>query len=336
MNHRRQFLKEAGMVVGGIIFSKWKPGRLKNETMNQKKEFDVIIVGGSYAGLAAGMALGRAMRNILIIDSGNPCNQQTPHSHNFLTNDGKTPEEIASIARHQVSQYPTVQFLNGWVTTGSKTSNGFVISTETGAEFRARKLVFATGIRDIKPDIPGFAASWGISVLHCPYCHGYEVRHQPTGLLANGDAAFDMAFLLRNWTNVLTLYTNGEASLGDDQKLKLAKYGIELVEDAIEELEHDEGKLQRIIFKEGRMTALNVLYAPLPFQQHSDLPVRLGCAMTKEGYIEINPMHMTTVEGVYACGDNVTRMRTVANAVAMGTITGMMVNRDLVDEDFRD
>lgn len=304
--------------------------------MNQKKEFDVIIVGGSYAGLAAGMALGRALRNVLIIDSGNPCNQQTPHSHNFLTNDGKTPEEISSIARQQVSQYPTVQFLNSWVVTGTKTSNGFVITTEAGVEFRARKLVFATGIRDIKPEIPGFAASWGISVLHCPYCHGYEVRHQPTGLLANGDAAFDMAFLLRNWTNNLTLYTNGVASLGDDQKRKLAKYGIELVEDGIEELEQNKGKIQSIILKGGRKTSIKVLYAPLPFEQHSDLPESIGCDLTNEGYIQINPRFMTTVEGVYACGDNVTRMRTVANAVAMGTSAGMMLNRDLVDEDFRD
>jgi thioredoxin reductase len=336
MNHKRRFLKEAGIVVGGIIISKWKQERLKRETMNQKKEFDVIIVGGSYAGLAAAMALGRAMRNVLIVDSGNPCNQQTPHSHNFLTNDGKTPEEIASIARHQVSQYPTVQFLNGWVTTGTKTSNGFVISTETGGEYRARKLIFATGIRDIKPDIPGFAASWGISVLHCPYCHGYEVRHQPTGLLANGDTALEMAFLLRNWTNDLTLYTNGEARLDDDQKRKLAKYGIELLEDEIEELEHNKGKIQSIIFKGGRKTSIKVLYAPLPFEQHSDLLVSMGCEISKEGYIEINARYMTTVEGVYACGDNVTRMRTVANAVAMGTSAGMMLNRDLVDEDFRD
>lgn len=304
--------------------------------MDQRKELDVIIVGGSYAGLAAGMALGRALRNVLIIDSGNPCNQQTPQSHNFLTNDGKTPAEISRIARHQVSQYPTVQFLNSWVSTGYKSSHGFVITTEAGQEFRARKLIFATGIRDIKPDIPGFAESWGISVLHCPYCHGYEVRHQPTGQLANADTGFEMAFLLRNWTNDLTLYTNGDAKLSNEQRKKLSKHQIELVEDRIDALEHDNGNIQSILFNGGRKTPLKVLYAPLPFQQHAAVPESMGCAMTKEGYIEINPMYMTSVAGVYACGDNVTRMRTVSNAVAMGTSTGIMVNRDLVDEDFRD
>src|SRR3954467_2825105 len=128
--------------------------------MKQDKQYDVIIVGGSYAGLAAGMALGRALRKVLILDGGNPCNKQTPHSHNFLTNDGKTPQEIASLARQQVQMYDTVGFLDALVTAGIETEIGFEIQTQPGKTFTASKLIFATGIKDIMPDIPGFAVCW--------------------------------------------------------------------------------------------------------------------------------------------------------------------------------
>src|SRR5690606_19368783 len=146
-----------------------------------------IIIGGSYAGLSAAMALGRSLRKVLIIDAGKPCNRQTPHSHNFITQDGKTPAEISSIARAQVAQYETVTFLSGFAVEGKKTNSGFEIKTEKGEIFESKKLILATGVKDIMSEIPGFAECWGISVIHCPYCHGYEVRNEKTGILANGD-----------------------------------------------------------------------------------------------------------------------------------------------------
>src|SRR5690606_408454 len=138
------------------------------------KNFDVIIIGGSYAGLSSAMTLGRALRNVLMIDSGKPCNRQTPHSHNFITQDGEEPGTIAEKAKAQVLKYDTVKFLNDLAVSGKKTENGFVIATETGKEFATKKLVFATGVKDIMPGIKGFSECWGISVIHCPYCHGYE------------------------------------------------------------------------------------------------------------------------------------------------------------------
>ncbi|MEO9210991.1 MAG: NAD(P)/FAD-dependent oxidoreductase, partial [Ginsengibacter sp.] len=171
--------------------------------------YDVIIIGGSYSGLAAGMALGRALRKVLIIDNDEPCNRQTPHSHNFLTQDGNTPSEISALARQQVQQYKTIQFLKGLATNAVKTSTGFEIETNTGKRFFARKIIIATGIKDLMPNIPGFAESWGISVLHCPYCHGYEVRNQKTGILGNGNYGYEFSVLISNWTKDLTLYTNG-------------------------------------------------------------------------------------------------------------------------------
>ncbi|WP_339810051.1 NAD(P)/FAD-dependent oxidoreductase [uncultured Imperialibacter sp.] len=295
---------------------------------------DVIIVGGSYAGLAAGLALGRALRKVLIIDSGKPCNKQTPHSHNFLTQDGTAPAEIASIAKQQVLTYDTVSLLNDRVVNAKKLDSGFEVFVPSGESFTARKLIFATGIKDVMPEIPGFKESWGKSVLHCPYCHGYEVRGQKTGILANGDSGYEFCMLIANWTSDLTLYTNGNSTLTHEQTTSLRNHKINIVEDEILKLDQTNGYLNSIQFKTGRVEPVTALYARLPFQQHCDIPQQLGCELSEEGYIKVDAAQKTSVPGVYACGDNVTRMRTVANAVSMGTTTGLMVNKELIEEEF--
>lgn len=302
--------------------------------MIQSKNYEVIITGGSYSGLAAGMALGRALRQVLILDSGKPCNQQTPHSHNFLTQDGKTPHEIAALARQQVEKYGTVTFLNDLALYSLKTADGFEVKTESGETFRAKKLIFATGIKDILPGISGLEECWGISVLHCPYCHGYEIRNERTGILANGEPAFEFCSLIAHWTNDLTLFTNGTSALTAEQTAVLKRHGISIVDTAIESLQHLNGYIQRIVFKDGTAHAIKALYTRVPFVQHCEIPQLLGCELTDEGYVRVDGMQRTSVPGVFACGDNTTRMRTVANAVAMGTTTGMMVNRELITEEF--
>ena len=302
--------------------------------MKDKNQFDVIIIGGSYAGLATAMALGRALRNVLIIDSGKPCNRQTPHSHNFLTQDGKAPKEILTLAKQQVVAYDTVTFFDGIATKGLKTSNGFEIQTETGDKFSATKLVFATGIKDIMPEIAGFSECWGISVLHCPYCHGYEVKNEITGILGNGEYGFEFSKLISNWTKKLTLFTNGTSTLTDEQKRQLEKHSIEIVEKEIKELEHQNGQLKSIIFRDGSKQIVKAIYTKLPFEQNCTIAKQLGCELTEDGYIKIDATQTTTTKDVFACGDNATRLRTVANAVAMGTFTGMMVNKELIEERF--
>lgn len=296
--------------------------------------FDVVIVGGSYAGLAAGMALGRSLKQVLIIDSGKPCNRQTPHSHNFLTQDGKPPHEIATLARQQVEQYDTVKFFSGLAVTGTKTENGFAISTASGESFSAKKLIFATGITDILPAVEGVAECWGISVLHCPYCHGYEVRNERTGILANGDIGFELSGLISNWTKDLTLFTNGASTLTAEQTAKLKSHNIKIAEGEIKKLEHTHGHIQNIVFKDGTTSSVKALYARITFEQHCTVPGTLGCDMTEEGYIKADPLQKTSVPGVFACGDNTTRLRTVANAVATGAFTGMVANREMIFEAF--
>lgn len=302
--------------------------------MVNRIEFDVIIVGGSFSGLAAAMALGRALRNVLVIDSGMPCNSSTPKSHNFLTQDGKTPRDITAIARGQLTTYKTIDFYENVAESAVRTMQGFDVTVGDGKKFTAKKLIFATGIKDLMPEIKGFAECWGKSVLHCPYCHGYEVRFEPTGILGNGDYGYEFSALISNWTNDVTLFTNGKSSLTPDQTKKLHSNGIPIVEKEIAELDHVSGKLQRINFKDGTTSFVKALYTRVPFQQHCHIPSALGAQLTDDGYIKVDSSYKTTIDGVFACGDNTTRLRTVANAVSQGTAAGMMVNKELINENF--
>ncbi len=295
-----------------------------------QKEYDVIIIGGSYAGLSAALSLARALKNVLVIDGGKPCNWQTPHSHNFLTQDGQSPKAISDLAKSQVLAYENVTLLEDFAISGEQTATGFEIVTENDKVFHAQKLIFANGIKDQFPDIVGFSECWGISVIHCPYCHGYEVRNQKTGLLGNGEDAFEFAKLLWNWTKELTLFTNGKCALNEDQKQSLADKGIQINEQEIVEIVHDKGKIKHLVFSDGGTETMNALYARVKFEQHCGIPQQLGCEFTEAGLIASDHFQKTTVEGVYACGDNTSMMRSVANAVYSGNMAGAAVSKELI------
>lgn len=298
-----------------------------------ENKFDVIIIGGSYSGLSAAMALGRSLRNVLIIDSGKPCNRQTPHSHNFITHDGKTPKEISDLAKVQVLEYETVKFYDGVVAKMEKDAEIFTIKTENGEIFTAKKLILASGIKDVMPDIAGFAECWGISVIHCPYCHGYEVKGEVTGILSNGDIAFDFSKLVFNLTKDLTLFTNGTSTLNKEQTEKFVRNNISIIEDEIEKVQHKNGNIQKIIFKNGKEVSLKALYAKVGFEQNIKVE-DLGIELNENGFIKVDMLQKTNIPGVFACGDNVTMMRSVANAVAQGNFAGAVVNKELSEEEF--
>ena len=303
---------------------------------NQGEQFDVIIIGGSYAGLSAAMTLGRSLRKVLVIDSGNPCNASTPHSHNFLTQDGKAPQEISEIAKSQVEKYNTVKFYLGQAVKGGKTTTGFLIETSEGDVIEAKKLIFATGITDQMPAIDGLRECWGVSVIHCPYCHGYEVRGQKTGVIGNGDSGFDYLRMIANWTKDLTLFTNGKSALSEGQLAKLEYHNIQLVEKEIVQIEHDNRLIQNVAFADGYKQQLSALYYRASFQQHCTIPESLGCELTEQGFYKVDAFQRTTVPGIYACGDNSSPMRSVANAVGSGNMAAAMLNRDMVENDFQE
>lgn len=302
--------------------------------MADTTHYEVIIIGGSYAGLSAAMSLGRSMRKVLVIDSGKPCNIQTPHSHNFITHDGKAPHDIAMLAKEEVLKYDTVQFHDTVAVAGRKTDNGFEIEIETGHKFTAERLLFATGVRDILPDIKGLRECWGITVIHCPYCHGYEFRGKETAILATGEKAMHTARMVSNLTDKLSIIAPGIAEFTEEQKAKLHSKNITLTDAAITEVGHENGRLKHIVFADGSTKPLDALYIAPAFVQHCDVPEKLGCELTEPGFFKIDEFHKTTVPGVYACGDSTAAMRSIANAVAQGNVTGAMVNMDLCDAKF--
>ncbi|MEM8907043.1 MAG: NAD(P)/FAD-dependent oxidoreductase [Bacteroidota bacterium] len=303
--------------------------------MNDRTSFEVIIIGGSYAGLSAAMTLGRSLRRTLIIDSGTPCNQPTPHAHNFITHDGAEPQVIAQKAKAQVLKYERVQFKSGKAIRVLRQQTHFRVILEDDSSYQAKKLLLATGLRDLMLPIEGFAACWGKSVLHCPYCHGYEVKSQKTGILANGTMAYEMSQLLLNWTKDLILFTNGPAQLDETQRAFLKRFNIDIIEQEITALIHEKGEVQKVVGQNGIvLSTIDAIYARTPFEQQCSIPVDLGCQLSEQGHIEVDFFQKTSVEGVFAAGDNTTPFRTLSLATASGTKAGVAINKELIEASY--
>ncbi|SFQ71851.1 NAD(P)/FAD-dependent oxidoreductase [Hymenobacter arizonensis] len=299
--------------------------------MSSSLDFDFIIVGGSYAGLSAAMAMGRARCRVLVLDAGEPRNRTTPHAHNLLLHDGDTPAALAARARQQVAAYPTVQLLQARATSAEKLPDGtFRVSTAAHGAFAAPTLLLATGLRDELPPLPGFAECWGTSIIHCPFCHGYEVADQPTGLWMNGEMVGHMVAMLLNWTQELTVFTNGPATFSDDVRTLLSQHGVGLEETPVATLLHTGAQLEGLGLVDGRALPLRVLYGKVAWHQSSDLPAQLGCELDEVSLLRVDEHNQTTVPGVYALGDNCTMMHQLANAIGVGNRLGGVLSRNLI------
>lgn len=297
-------------------------------------QWDVIIIGGSYAGMSAAMSLGRSLRKVLIIDSGEPCNAPTPHSHNFLTQDGKTPAAIAQTAREQLLLYTTVKSVSGLVNKARPLANGFEVETTDSTIHTSKKIILASGIKDILPDIKGLKDCWGKSVIHCPYCHGYEVKNEPTGIIANKDIAAHLAPLIHNLTQQLSIFTNGPVDFTEVQLQKFRQHDIQIVETPVQQIQQQDGQVEKVILADGKTVPLKAVYYRPAFTQSFAAHEQLGCQLDDHGYIQVDGMQQTTVPGVFACGDNSNKMRSVAGAVFSGSFAGASANAQLASEQF--
>jgi thioredoxin reductase len=295
-----------------------------------KNSYEVIIIGGSNAGMSAAMTLGRSLRQVLVIDNGLPCNRQTPASHNFLTRDGATPAFLAAVAKEQVLAYPTVEWLHETVNRVELTEEGVIVSTSGALKVEARFLLLASGVKDEMLPIPGFAECWGISVLHCPYCHGYEVRNEELGVLSNGEMAMEFTQLIRQWSRKIQLLTNGESMFTQEQQTILDKACIPVKSSPVKEIFHQDGHLYQVQLEDGTLIPLKALFARIPFSQ-SPLVQQLGLSLNDHGYIAVNPFQQTSLTNVFASGDCTTPMRSVSTAVAQGTMAGAAINKFLLD-----
>ena len=296
--------------------------------------YEVIIVGGSYAGLSAALVLGRSLRRVLVLDSGKPANRQTPHTHSFLTRDGATPADLRAVAQRQALTYPTVQLIEAVATSATRQATGFVVTTDTGNSYSASRLLLATGLVDQLPPIPGLAECWGVSVLHCPYCHGYEVHGQPLGVLANGDEGFEFSKMIHHWSSDLTLFTNGPSTLSAEQRAALQRHQIAIVETPVSAIPHQHGQLSGLVLDDQTHYPLTALFARPSIHQAATMAWELGCLHDDMGFVQVDDWGRTNVPGVFAAGDTQTMMRQVMVAGTNGLRAAVSINKELIEETF--
>lgn len=291
--------------------------------------FEVIIVGGSYAGISAGMQLARAHRKVLVIDAGNRRNRFAEHSHGFLGQDGRSPAVIVQEAREQLLAYPTVQWMVQSAVSVETLGNGFAITTADGVQHSGRRLILAGGVTDELPAIAGLQERWGRSVFHCPYCHGYELGGGPIGVLAASPLAMHHAMMLPDW-GPTTLLLNGAFTPDDDQLAQLQRRGVRVEQEAVVAVA---GERADITLASGRVIEFAGLFTQPRTRMASTLPEELGCAF-EDGplgrFIKVDAMRETSVPGVFACGDASVAAGNVAIAVGDGARTGGAVHHSLI------
>ena len=294
---------------------------------------DALIVGGSFAGLSAALMLARARRSVLVIDSGLPRNRFAAHSHGVLGMDGIAGSDLLRQAKAQLLDYPTVRWLSDTATAAQATADGFVVTTAGGETCAARKLLLATGIRDELPALPGLAERWGSSVIHCPYCHGYEVGGGAIGLLGGHAMSTRMAGLLAEWGQV-TLFAYGMA-IEPDELAMLQRRGVRLEWEQVVGLEGDAPQLSGARLADGRHVDLRALFVTARQHMGSALVEQLGCALEESPIgvlVQVDAQKQTSVPGVYAAGDaSVVGNITLANAE--GVRAGISLHHALVAED---
>lgn len=294
-----------------------------------------MIVGGGSAGLSAALILGRSLRNVLVCDNGEPRNLPSHSMHSFLSRDGTDPSDLLRIARDQLKPYDTVKIRNIEVKQINRNDKGFFdIEFADSTRVTSRKILLSTGIVDELPNIQGFSELWGKAVLHCPYCHGWEVRDKPLAIYGKDQDGLSLALLVYNWSNNLVLCSNGPANLeGKDRKILDSKH-IEIYEQNIDRLEYSSvDKLERIVFVDGSSLKREALFIRPTQRQRSSLSAQLGCTMTESGKIKIDETGKTTVSGVYAAGDAVRTRQQVIMAASDGVNAAITINQDMVDED---
>ncbi len=293
--------------------------------------YDVIIIGGSYAGLAAAMPLARARRKILVIDAGERRNRFAHASHGFLGQDGKDPAAIAAIGKAELLAYPTVTWLDGLATEARHTEGALVVKAN-GAEHVARKLILALGVRDELPNVAGIKERWGKSVFHCPFCHGYELNQGRIAVLATMPSSEHHGLMLPDW-GPTTYFTNGQFE--PEQPAHFEKRGTTIDRAPVESVSGDPKDGITINVKDGRKLDFAGLFLAPKTRPTSNLAEQLGCEL-EEGpmgpFIKADAMRETTVKGVFACGDAAMAAGSVAFAVGAGAMAGVAAYRALAFE----
>lgn len=293
--------------------------------------YDIVIVGGGPAGLAAALTLGRARRRVLLCDSGSRRNAAAVHVHNFVTRDGITPAEFRRIGREQLAAYPSVEVRDVEVAAISGERGSFQVQLSDGT-VGTRRILLCTGMVDELPEIPGLRALWGKSIFQCPYCHGWEVQDQRFAVLVHQPEMLEFALLLRGWTKDVMVLTDGRYPVPPETAARLSAGGVRLEERPVARLVARGDVLGHIELADGDTLERDVLFAHPP-QRQVDIVRSLAVALDEHGYVKVDPMmRETSVPGVYAGGDLITRMQAATMAAALGMQAAAALNHGLVTE----
>lgn len=294
---------------------------------------DALIVGGSFAGLSAAMQLARARRKVCVVDAGAPRNRFAAASHGFFGQDGMPPLQMIADARDKLLAYPSVTFVEGTVTAAmADGAEGFTVSLNRGEQLSTRKLLLAFGVQDGLPDIAGLSERWGKSVLHCPYCHGYEFGDRPLGVLFHSAHPPDHALLIAEW-GPTTLFLNGEEGPDAEARARLQSRGVAVESGRIAGLEGQGTDLAAVRLDDGRRVPIEALFVAPHTRPTSPLAAQLGCAFDDGPtgpVLRVDAMKTTTVPGVYAAGDVAMAFSNATLASADGLFAGVSMHRALV------
>jgi thioredoxin reductase len=303
------------------------------------ENYDVIVIGGGAAGLSGAVALARSRRLVLVVDAGEPRNRPADHVHNFLTRDGTPPAELYAAGRAEVAQY------GGHVESGTVTQlrrDGELFRAEVnGRTVTARRVLVATGLRDVLPDVPGLAGRWGIDVLHCPYCHGWEVRDKRVGILATGPGAAHQALLFRQLTPHVTVLRHTAAPFDGEQGDRFSALGIPVIDGLVAQVEATDGRLTGVRLAGGTRVVLDALVVAPKFVANAEILAPLGIAPVEVSFdgqviatrIAADPSGATSVPGVYVAGNVADPQAQVIVSAAAGLMVGAAINQDLVAVD---
>ena len=298
------------------------------------ESYDVLVVGGGAAGLSAALVLGRARRKVLVVDSGAPRNAPAAHMHGFLSRDGMPPAGLLTVGRHEVRGYgPTIT--TGAVSELVKSADGFEARLDDGQHVGARRVLVATGLRDELPDIPGLRERWGRDVLHCPYCHGWEVRDKVLGVLWNGPDTVRFANIVRQWTSDLVLFAPDDVLAEADRPL-LAARSVRVVEGGVDRVVVEGDHLAGVLMRDGRSVTRDALFVPPRLVPNDSLLTGLGCLKDDLGRVVVEVNGNTSAPGVWAAGNVSNPRAQVVTAAGEGSAAAISINADLVDDDVRE
>lgn len=291
--------------------------------------YDVIIIGGSYAGMSAALQLVRARRRVLIIDGGKPRNRNARVAHGFLGREGLPPADIASQARDELLRYPTLTWLTGTAVSAQAIEDGgsFEITVEEGQTFVSDRVILAHGVTDDLPDIDGIGERWGRSVFHCPYCHGYEIFEGRIGVMGcakDGGAA--QALLLCDWGRITLFCSQASARIDAEQQARLEACGVVIESAQVTRVEDT----ATVVLADGRRVEVDALFISPHSRLSTDLAEQLGCELKDGGCITTDSAKQTTVPGVFACGDAARMAGSIALAVGEGALAGVAVHHSLM------